>query len=239
MDQTVSNRVLEILRPEQMEIALRAVKNSNVAARQSINNGGCGSSVWNIKPNWRRGATKKSIRPTDWWRALWSDAGTMPSKNSRPLRRNFISLANNKGLELTEEQKTQMLALAEDLPKLWKSPTTSAQDRKRMLRLLLKDITVERRRAEREAVLHVRWQGGAVEDLSVDLPLPAPEKVRYPESMVSRVRTLAKSMTDAQIVATLNQEGVLSAKGKPFTLSMVKWIRGRHEIPAPSLKEPR
>ena len=43
-----------------------------------------------------------------------------------------------------------------------------------MLRLLIKDITVEKRRAERKAVLHIRWQGGAVEDLSVDLPLPAP-----------------------------------------------------------------
>jgi hypothetical protein len=128
------------------------------------------------------------------------------------------------------------LALAEDVPKLWKSPTTSAQDRKRMLRLLLKDITVEKRRVERKAVLHVRWQGGAVEDLSVDLPLPAPDKIRCPEALVSRVRSLAGAMTDAQITATLNQEGLLSAKGKPFTRSMVNWIRYRYDIPTPSLK---
>ena len=141
------------------------------------------------------------------------------------------------GLELTDEQKAQLRALAEDLPKLWSSQTTSAQDRKRMLRLLIKDITVEKRRAERKAVLHIRWQGGAVEDLSAELPLPAPDKVRYPEALVNRVRSLAASMTDAQITATLNQEGLLSAKGKTFTLNMVKWIRHRHSIQAPSLKE--
>ena len=45
------------------------------------------------------------------------------------------------GLELSDEQKAQLRALAEDLPKLWSSQTTSAQDRKRMLRLVIKDIT--------------------------------------------------------------------------------------------------
>ena len=138
---------------------------------------------------------------------------------------------------MTEEQKAQLRALAEDLPKLWKSQTTSAQDRKRMLRLLVKDITVEKRRAERKAVLHIRWQGGSTEDLCLDLPLPAPDKVRYPEAIVSRVRALADSMTDAQIAAIFNGEGLLSAKGKPFSQSMVTWIRYRYDVPAPSLKQ--
>jgi hypothetical protein len=105
-----------------------------------------------------------------------------------------------------------------------------------MLRLLIKDVTVEKRRAERKAVLHIRWQGGAVEDLSVDIPLAAPDRVRYPEALVNRVRTLAATMTDGQITATLNQEDLLSAKGKRFTPSMVKWMRYRYDIPTPSLK---
>jgi excisionase family DNA binding protein len=44
-------------------------------------------------------------------------------------------------------------------------------------------------------------------------------------------------MTDAQIAALFNQEGLLSAKGKPFTQSMVSWVRYRYDIPAPSLKQ--
>jgi hypothetical protein len=139
-------------------------------------------------------------------------------------------------LELTEEQKTQLRALAQDLPKLWKSQSTSAQDRKRMLRLLITDITVEKRRAEQKAVLHIRWQGGAVEDLSLELPLPVQDRVRYPEGLVSRIRSLAATMTDAQIAAMLNQEGVVSAKGKCFTRKMLSWIRCRYDIPAASLK---
>jgi hypothetical protein len=118
-------------------------------------------------------------------------------------------------LELTEEQKAQMRALAEDLPKLWKSATTSAQDRKRMLRLLVEDITVEKRRAERKILLHIRC--------------------RYPEALVNRVRSLAATMTDAQITATLDQEGLLSAKGRRFTLTIVKQLRSKYRIPGPCL----
>ena len=44
----------------------------------------------------------------------------------------------------TPEQKAKVLALAKDLPQLWHAPTTQAKDRKRMLRLLIKDITVEK-----------------------------------------------------------------------------------------------
>src|SRR3954452_22779433 len=36
----------------------------------------------------------------------------------------------------------KILALARDLPRLWHAPTTQAKDRKRLLRLLIKDITV-------------------------------------------------------------------------------------------------
>jgi hypothetical protein len=75
-----------------------------------------------------------------------------------------------------------------------------------------------------------------VEELSVDLPVPAPDKVRYPEALVNRVRSLAATMTDTKITSILNEEGLLSAKGKRFTRNMVNWIRYRYDIPAPCLK---
>ena len=107
-----------------------------------------------------------------------------------------------------------------------------------MLRLFIKDVTVEKRRAERKALLHIRWQGGAIEDLSVDIPLPRAEKVRYCEAIVTRVRTLASAKTDVQIAKALNERQLRSATGKTFTRSMIQWIRHRYEIPAPVFKRP-
>ncbi len=77
-----------------------------------------------------------------------------------------------------------------------------------------------------------------MEDISLALPLRATDKVRCPESLVNRLRTLATSMTDAQIADTLNQEGSQSPKGKCFTRSIVNWLRYRYHIPAPNLKRP-
>src|SRR5882762_3642455 len=67
----------------------------------------------------------------------------------------------------TPEQKAKVLALARDFPRLWHAPSTQAKDRKRMLRLLIKDITVNKLVEQRQLSVHIRWQGGACTDLFV------------------------------------------------------------------------
>src|SRR5258705_4166621 len=44
---------------------------------------------------------------------------------------------------VTPDQNAQVLALARDLPRLWHAPTTHSKDRKPMVRLLIKELTVE------------------------------------------------------------------------------------------------
>ena len=61
-------------------------------------------------------------------------------------------------VQLTDEQKAQVLALASDFPKLWHDPKTPDRDRKQMARLLLEDVTLRR---EREVFVQVRFKGGA------------------------------------------------------------------------------
>lgn len=139
----------------------------------------------------------------------------------------------------TAEQKEKVLALARDLPRLWRAPTTQPKDRKRMLRLLIKDITVEKLVAQpKQLFVHIRWQGGASTDRSVPLPPNIADRLRYPATVVERVRDLVHSLTDAQIADQLNHEGLVSALGKHFTVSMIKWIRYRYKIPVAKLKHP-
>jgi excisionase family DNA binding protein len=45
-------------------------------------------------------------------------------------------------------------------------------------------------------------------------------------------------MPDTQVARRLNEENVPSAKGKPFTRTIVSWVRYRYDIPAPCLKGP-
>src|SRR4029077_614564 len=46
---------------------------------------------------------------------------------------------------ITQHQKAQILALAEDFPRLWKDPGTSDRDRKRMARLIFGRRYLEQR----------------------------------------------------------------------------------------------
>jgi len=151
------------------------------------------------------------------------------------LKRQYAEVQHRTARVVTAEQKAEVMALARELPRLWNAPSTSAKDRKRMLRLLIKDITVEKRPAPRQAVLHIRWHGGACSDVPVDVPLPLADRVRCAESTMARVTQLAFNMSDAQIARQLNQDGITSTQGKAFNDSMVRWIRWRHGIPAPML----
>ena len=59
-------------------------------------------------------------------------------------REDYEKQRNNDQRALTPEQKAQILALAEDFPRLWKDPRTSERDRKRMARLIVEDVTLIR-----------------------------------------------------------------------------------------------
>ena len=153
-------------------------------------------------------------------------------------RQELADFQRGHSMAITTKQRAEILALAKDLPRLWNAPATPAKDKKRMLRLLVKDIAVERLTEPRRVLLHIRWQGGASEDLAIDLPLRIADRLRYPGEIVERIRRLATEQADAEIADTLNQQGCRSAKGKSFTQSMISWIRYKHRIPAPTLKRP-
>jgi DNA invertase Pin-like site-specific DNA recombinase len=138
----------------------------------------------------------------------------------------------------TPEQKAKVLSLAKNLPRLWHAPTTQARDRKRVLRLLIREITVERGPVRSQLLAHIRWQGGACTDITIQLPPSQPDRVRYPAQVVDRVRDLAHQFTDAEIAEQFRREGLVSATGKTFTTMIIRTIRFAYRIPAPMLRKP-
>ncbi len=128
--------------------------------------------------------------------------------------------------------------LAQDLPRVWRASTTQSKDRKRMLRLLIDDITVQRLTDARQIVMHIRWRGGSCTDTTVDLRRPIADRLRYTPEIVSKVRALARQLSDAQIAHELNRQELRSSRGLPFTASIVQWIRFRYGVPAVSNVRP-
>src|SRR6516225_10750003 len=107
-----------------------------------------------------------------------------------------------------------------------------------MLRLLIKDITVEKLANPKQLRVHIRWQGGACTNLTVQLPPNMADRLRYPAAVVDRLRDLAHRLLDAEIADQFNREGLVSATGQPYTTKMIQWIRRAHRIPPPALQKP-
>jgi DNA invertase Pin-like site-specific DNA recombinase len=154
------------------------------------------------------------------------------------VRRELAEFQSRQTLTFTAEQRERIQALIENVPRLWRAQTTSDKDRKRMLRLLIEDITVERRHESLTAILHVRWSGGVCQDLEVQLPAKVADRLRYSTETVELVRRLAADSEDVEIAAWLNEAGKRSAQGKAFTAPMICWIRYKYRIPAPVKRRP-
>ena len=131
---------------------------------------------------------------------------------------------------ITPEMKERVAALVADLPRVWHDPRTPARDRKRMLRLLVEDVTLLRDDLIR---LSIRWRGGATRAVECPLPLGAPDLRRTPAAVVEQVRALATEQTDAQIAETLNGRWLRTGTGLPFTRLRVHQRKDREPPSGP------
>jgi hypothetical protein len=236
LDAAVADEALKTLEPEQLRLAIAAVEELEARDRTLLQQ-------WRMRlerAQYETALAERRYEEADPSNRLV--AATLERRwnenliKLEELKKQYQEVEHQRARVATQEQKKQVLALAKDLPRLWHAPSTQAKDRKRMLRLLIKDITVEKRIKPKQAVLHIRWQGGACSDLTVNMPLPRPEAIRCSEELVARVRELARDLPDAKIAEMLTEEGRASATGKVFTSTIVRWMRWRYEIPAPELK---
>ncbi len=238
VEPAVTKRIFEVIQPQQIEIAMKSVeelerRNSDV------------DNQWRMRvqrADYEAQLAQRRYEEVDPANRLV--ASTLERRwnetlvNLEQIKQQHRQFRCEQHLELTAEQRKKVFALAQDLPRLWNAPTTQAKDKKRMLRLLIKDITVEKFLEPKHLILHIRWQGGTTENIRCDIPMRIQERIRYKEEFVSKVRNHAKKHTDAQIAQILSQEGLKSSRAKVITASIIQWIRHKYSIPSPQLKRP-
>lgn len=236
LDASVSEQVLKALQPAELELALAAVRELESRDQAIMHQ-------WQMRlerAEYEVALAERRYQEVDPSNRLV--AGTLERRwnvalvHLEELKKQAAEFQRREARIVTAEQKAKVLALARDFPRLWHAPSTHDKDRKRMLRLLIKDITVERLADPKQLSVHIRWHGGASTNLSVPIRRKAPDRLRYPPAIVERVRELARNLPDARIAHQLNRENHASTNGKPYTGSAIRWMRLRHQIPAPALK---
>ena len=238
LDAAISEEVLKALRPAELELALAALQELESRDQTILRQ-------WQMRlerAEYEAALAERRYQQVDPAQRLvastlerrWNDALLQLDD----LKKQIAEFSRQEVRIVTVEQKAKVLALARDLPLLWHAPTTQSKDRKRMLRLLIKDVTVDKPANQKQLMAHIRWQGGACSELSVQLPANIADRLRYPAAVVDRVRDLAHGSLDAEIAEAFNREGQTSATGKPYTAKIIQWIRKCHGIPAAVLRKP-
>ena len=141
----------------------------------------------------------------------------------------YIRVRKTDAYVVNDEDKERIQSLVTDLPRVWNDPRTPSRERKRMLRLLVEDVTLIRENVIR---IQIWWKGGVTTQVQRPLPLNAPDLRRTPVAIVELVRSLATEQTDAQIAKTLNTRSLRSGTGMAFTASIVRHVRITYQIPS-------
>lgn len=233
LDEAITKRVVSAITPVTIELALAALTNLEKRDHEI-------STQWRMRierARYEANLAERRYEAVDPANRLI--AATLETRWNAALQRLHDLEAELAAFEqktmraVTSEQKRQILELAKDFPRLWSASTTTPRDRKRILRLLVRDITVAKGPEPKTVRLHVRWQGGETETLQLRLPPNRADAIRYPEAFVERIRQLALDHHDDEIVAALRAEGLKSSTGNPLTSATIKWLRYKHRIPAP------
>ena len=133
---------------------------------------------------------------------------------------------------ISEHDRQTILTLGEDLPQLWHAATTTSAERKQIVRLVIKEVTLDQKRRRGHVWIRVVWQTGAASEHWLQRTVQGyaqhddEDRLRRRIAELNRLRKI-----DGEIAAVLNDEGFRTAHGPPFSGNMVHVLRKRWQIP--------
>ena len=129
-------------------------------------------------------------------------------------------------------ERAALQRLGENLPRIWQAPTTSAADRKRILRFVIREVVLDQKRAQGQVWLKIIWQTGAASEHSLQRRVHTYCDYIDVERLRQRITELnGAGKMDKEIAAILNQEGFVAARGCAFKGENVWLLRTRWGIP--------
>jgi hypothetical protein len=130
-------------------------------------------------------------------------------------------------LMLSEEARQRIRDLAEQFPRVWNDDRVPPTERKRILRLLVEDVTLIK--AEK-ITAHVRLTGGSARTLVLERPKPIAQIRKFKPELVAEIDELLEHHCDREIADMLNERGQRTWEGKAFNLKKISFIRFAYKL---------
>lgn len=122
---------------------------------------------------------------------------------------------------LDAAREKELFSLTKNFPVVWNDPKTPQRERKRMLALLIEDVTLVKKD---EITIYIRFKGGASKVISIPIPLNAWQGLKTPEKVVQLINKLSDQHTHGQIAKILNERKIRTGADCEFGKDSVRWI---------------
>jgi len=127
-----------------------------------------------------------------------------------------------------QEHTAALKALVRDFSAIWNNDSLPNRDRKRIVRLLIEDVTILK---GKQLTCHIRFKGGTCRTLNLPLPQPACELRRTPPEVVKAIDELLDDHPEFKVADILTDRGMKSGTGQSFTMAHVSRIRITYGLP--------
>lgn len=222
LDQLVTERLLEILQPASLELCLTATADLE-QERQRLDQ------QWQQR---RERAAHQVDRAARQFHAVEPEnrlvARTLERNWEAALReqeqvgREYEDHLRMQPLTLNAAQRELIRQLAQDIPALWISPTTTPQDRQQIVRMLVQRIDLNIAGDTEQTELTMTWAGGFTSHHRLNRTVISYSQRSDLDQLIARVVQLRQTgLTLKQVAQQLNHARIASLRGRPFTNTML------------------
>lgn len=231
LDPQIAHILLEALAPDRIDLAVAALEELDTHKRQL-------ERQWALRRERARYEAERARRQYDAVepenrlvaRSLekaWEDK----LRAAEAVEQDYQQWHHDEPIELEDEDHRALQAMAEDLPGIWSSASTTWADRKNIIRLVIKDVILDAKRKAGEVWFRIIWQTGAASEHCYRRPVQSYDSHADRDTLRQRVLELSRQgKMDKQIAAELNADNFLSARGMAFNSNAVWLLRKRWGI---------
>jgi len=227
-DRMVAEQVLECLKPLGIEAAMQAIENLQGAEDERVHQ----KELALQQTRYEAARAQRHYEAVDPLNRLvaaelerrWDEA----LKFQAQLEADCEALQRERRAALSDTTRAQLLALGEDVRRLWDHPNSPPEFKKRILRTVLKEIIARSEGDTVRLVLH--WQGGDHTELTLAKTRTGQHRYVTDTDTVELIRSLARIQPDCMIASILNRIGRRSAHGQSWNARRVCSVRHNHAI---------
>lgn len=150
------------------------------------------------------------------------------------VEREFQEACRQKRIELSDADQRQIRELATEFRSVWGAPTTTQEQRKQIVRTLIREISLTPiMEPTRMTSVRILWEGGAVQEIQIPRPR-FHNRMSTPTIVVTRIREMTeKGITPVAIAEELNRSGLKTARGKEWDREAVWEIKRQQKMRCP------